>query len=146
MQTVLSFIGLFIVTFLWLARSVVKINFEGVETVRKFEPWEQGVGHDFTIFNIESKTAKSSGNPMLEFEFKHQGSNRKAWRNYTLTPEALWALKQLLVSLGVSEEDLEGEFDFDPKDLLGEDVKLYFGPEKEFNGRMTQDIIKIEPA
>lgn len=119
----------------------IKLNFRGVETTT-FKPWEQGEGHDFTIFNIQQKQSKA-GNPMLEFEFKHADSNRKAWRNFTLTSEALWALKQLLVDLGTDPEELEGEFDFDPKELLGTEVTLFFGPEKEYNGRPTQDITKI---
>ena len=108
-----------------------------------FEPFPVGEAVPATIYNITQKTGKDSGNPYLEFEFKVSGGNRKAWRNYSLQPNALWALKTTLVDLGYDKESLEAEFDLEPKELLGMDVELYFGPEREYNGRKTQDVDKV---
>src|SRR5688572_7704264 len=117
----------------------IRINFEGV-TDGNFQPFEVGRPVEATVFNITSKVGKDSNKPYLEFEFQLMSGNRKAWRNYSLQPNALWALKQLLVDLGVDPEDLVGDFEFEPNDVLGKSVELYFGPEREYNGRKTQDV------
>jgi hypothetical protein len=124
----------------------IRVNFEGVSTDNTFAPWDINTPIEFTIFNITVREGKDSGKPYLEFEFKHSDSNRKAWRNYSLQPNALWALKQLLVDLGTDPEDLEGEFDFEPNDVLGSRVNLFFGQEREYNGRKTQDVDRVVAA
>lgn len=118
-------------------------TFDFTGTGGGFEPWPEEEGVPFTIFNIEYKNAKSSGQPMVVFEFKHVGSNRKAWRNFSLQPQALWGLKEFLVNLGIDETELEGKFDFDSDEFLGEEVELYFSAPREFNGREVQDVIHI---
>ena len=120
----------------------IKLNFEGVTTTG-FQPWPVKEPIEFTIFNISLEKGKESGEPYLKFEFKHTESNRKAWRNFSLQPGALWALKKLLVDLGVEQEELEGDFEFEPKDILGKTVTLKFGPEREYMGKMSQEVISV---
>jgi hypothetical protein len=46
---------------------------------------------------------------------------RKLWRNFSLAPQALWALKRTIVALDAPEDALEGEVDIDEllTDLYG---------------------------
>jgi hypothetical protein len=126
--------------------SPIRVNFTGVRT-DGFEPFPVGEPLHFTIYNIKEAKSKA-GNDKLTFEFKAVEGNRRAWRDFSLMPTALWGLKRLLVELGVSAEDLEGEFDFDPNDILGREVILTFGPERPIPGstKMGQDIDEITAA
>lgn len=123
----------------------IKLNFKGVSS-KGFEPFEVGVPLPFTIFNITQEVGKESKQPYLKFEFQMSGGKRKAWRNYSLQPQSLFMLKNLLVQLDYEEEDLEAEdFDFNPTDILGREVYLTFGPEKEGdNGFTSQEIVKVK--
>jgi len=121
---------------------VVKFNFTGVGT-EGFDPWPEEEGIPFTIAKIEMKDSKSSGQPMVVFEFKHETSNRKAWRNFSLQAQALWGLKQFLIEIGVGEEELEEEFDFEPDEFIGTEVDLYFSPPRDWNGKSVQDIVGV---
>jgi len=120
----------------------IRLNFEGVST-QGFTPWPVKTPIEFTIFNISQEKGKDSGEPYLKFEFKQAGSNRKPWRNFSLQPSALWALKKLLVDLGIDEEELSGDFEFDFADVLGDTVYLQFGPEREYNGKVYQEVISV---
>ena len=92
--------------------------------------------------------SQASGKPYLEFEFALQNHpNRKLWRNYSLQPNALWALKETLTVLGIDVPD-EGEFEFEPNDVIGLECVLEVGlrphyrdPEREDN-----EVVKIHPA
>lgn len=122
----------------------IKLNFEGVSAAGTFEPWPVREELNFNIFNISQEVGKESREPYLKFEFKQVGSNRKAWRNYSLQANSLSFLKRLLVDLEYDEEALEGDFDFDPADILGREVIITFGPEKtDKNGRKSQEIVTV---
>jgi hypothetical protein len=59
-----------------------------------------------------------SGFHYLKFTYQSdEGSKRNLFANYSLSPQALWKLKQDLTALGV--EVPEGEFEFEPADVLG---------------------------
>lgn len=110
----------------------------------QFEPWPVGEPQEFTIFGIEQKVGKDSKQPYLEIAFKHADSNRRAWRNFSLQPQALWALKRLLIELGADKDDFTGTFDFEPNDYLGLPVLLTFGPETEYNGQTRQEVVDVK--
>jgi len=122
----------------------IKIDFTGVKD-NAFEPWPVGEEINFNIVEITEKTSKK-GDPMIEFKLKQVGGNRFAWRNFVMTAAALWALKKFLVDLGMPKEGLEGKFSLDPKKLLGTEIVATFGPEEEYNGRMSQNIETVRLA
>ena len=102
--------------------SPVNLDFSGVEG-GDFPIMDAG-DYPATIFEIKQNPPGPSGYPFLSFTFKLKDSDRRLWRNYSLSPKALWALKTLLQRLGWSEEELGGEFNFDEKELLGKAVIL----------------------
>src|SRR5690348_7084308 len=90
-----------------------------------FEPLEPGA-YECTVFNIEQKVGKDSGKPYLEFTFKLKDNDRRIWSNYSLQPQAIWGLKQMLVNaFGFDPEKLSGsDVEFEPKDLLGRECTV----------------------
>ena len=120
--------------------SPIKVNFTGVNADNVFEPWPVGEAIPFTVFNIKEGQSKT-GNDKLTVEFQQVGTKRKTWEDYSLLPQALFKLKRLLIDLGVDKDDLEGDFDFDPKDVLGKEVLITFGPERAIpnSDKMGQD-------
>jgi len=124
----------------------IKLNFEGVNVDGGgFEPWPVRTPVEFTISKIEPKIGRDSGKPYLEFEMNHVGSKRKAWSNFSLQPQALWMLKRLLLSLGIPREELEGDFDLEPRDLIGKTVYILFDELRPsaYDGKERQEIIEI---
>jgi hypothetical protein len=119
----------------------IQLDFTGVQD-SGFEPFPAGEPIEFTLFAINDKKSQK-GDPMLEFEFKAVENNRRAWRNFVLLPQALWALKKALVEMGVPKEDLQGTFKLDPKKLLGTHVMLTFSEPSDYNGRQVQNIDRI---
>lgn len=121
----------------------IKVNFTGVQLNSGFEPWPVNTPIPFTIFKITEAQSKA-GNDKLVFEFQQVGTKRKTWDDYSLLPQALFKLKRLLVSLGYDGESLEGNFDFEPNDILGREVLITFGPEHDVPGSANkkQDLIK----
>lgn len=77
----------------------IKLDFTGVEE-RSFEPWPENEPIEFVLEKVTPGKTKK-GDDKLEFEFKHVDSRRKAWRTFTLTQNALWALKKLLVDMEI---------------------------------------------
>lgn len=118
----------------------IRVNFAGVNADTGFEPWEVGVAIPFTIFNIKEGVSKA-GNDKLTFEFQQVGTKRKTWEDFSLLPTALFNLKRLLINLGYEKDDLEGDFDFEPKEILGKEVLITFGPERPIpnSDKMGQD-------
>jgi hypothetical protein len=90
--------------------------------------------------------AKSSGNPYLEFQFTiPEFPKRTFWRNYSLQPQALWALKEMLVN-AFGMEVPDGEFEFEPSDTLGLDCQIVIIHEDDYRGRKDAEgnVIKRE--
>jgi hypothetical protein len=52
-----------------------------------------------------------------EIETKYNG--RKLWACTSLKDNALWKLKEFLIALGIDEESLSGEFNFEPDEFIG---------------------------
>lgn len=99
------------------------------------------------IENVEEKTS-STGNPMLLFTFRITAgphAERKVFQNYSLTPEALWKLYQTLRNLGFTEEELAGQFELDPNELINLECTLVLKP-SEYQGRVTHKVATVLPA
>lgn len=90
------------------------IDFSGVSI--DFEPVEEGRYNGiFESYEYRAQS-KSSGQPYVVMAFRisegdHEG--RKFFRNFSLQKQSLWALKRVLVRLGVDGEELGGPIDID---------------------------------
>jgi hypothetical protein len=120
----------------------IQIDFTGSDAGGNFDPLDAGT-YKATIEKIEQGVSQA-GNPKLEFTFnltEHNG--RKQWRNYALTPKALWALKGDLVNLGIDVP--EGEFEFEPEELIGMPVLLELKQKPHWKDadRMDNEIAKV---
>jgi hypothetical protein len=116
---------------------VIKLDFSNVQT---FGPRDPG-NYPATISKIEQKVGKDSGKPYLEFEFNVEAGG-KAWRNYSLQDNAIWAIKSLLISLGVPEEKLNKSFSLEPRELVGKQVVLVIAT-REYNGRQSDEVTDV---
>ena len=109
-----------------------------------FEPLPAGL-YPATVFDIKQKVGKDSGQPYLEFTFALSDQNgRRAWSNYSLQPAALWKLKSTLLALGVPAKSLEGNFELDPKDLLGRECVLELIVDS-WQGKATNSVNEVHP-
>ena len=119
----------------------IKINFSDVED---FELLDAGV-YDAVVEDIEERESQSSDYPYLNWTLVVAGEEndgRKLWFMTSLSPKALWKLKETLLSLGMSEEDVEDDFDFDPQDFIGMDVRATVVQES-YKGRMQNRVEDI---
>jgi len=105
----------------------IKVDFSKAgEGDSDFTPLPAGE-YNATVFEINSKIGKDSGQPYLEWIYQVTSEgyvNRRLWQIFSLQPQALWNLKSHLLALGLSEEVLAGEFDFEPRMFLGKPVEL----------------------
>jgi len=120
--------------------SPVTLDFSNVED-SQFKQLPSG-DYECTIFAINTKKAKGDGSEYLEFVFKLADSEQRLWRNYSLKPQALWALKQLLIRLGFSEDEVGGQFQFNEQELLGTKV-ICRVKETEYQGRPSNEVIDV---
>lgn len=70
---------------------------------------------------------------------------RRLWRNYSLKPEALWALKETMINLGASPDVFEGdEVDIDEEltNLYGEGCRVDVGV-SEYQGKPRNEVRKV---
>ena len=118
----------------------VKLDFSNVGE-GGFSPMPAGT-YPATIFNIEQKLGRESRQPYLEFTFKVKDSNRQQWSNYSLQPQAIWKLKQLLMTLGVPESELAGEMDWEPSTVYGKEVHLVLR-ETVYNGQPSNEVVDV---
>lgn len=112
-----------------------------------FEPIPEGT-YDATVFEVEQKVGQNSGKPYLNWQFKIQGGEhdgRRAFYMTSLSPNALWKLKQNLSELGFSKEQLAGEFDLDLTELIGLECSIVIGHE-EYQGEMRDRVLDIKAA
>jgi hypothetical protein len=112
-----------------------------------FEPLPEGE-YEATVFEVEQKVGQSSGKPYLNWQFKLQDpnyDNRRAFFMTSLSPNALWKLKDTLKALGVDEEDLAGNFELDPQELVGTECTIKIGHE-EYNGEVRDRVLDVLPA
>lgn len=90
--------------------STMKINFADVEG--SFEALPEGA-YPVVIEKVERRESKSSEHDYLNWELTvtdGEHKERKLWMITSLSPRALWKLKDVLDALGY---DTEGELDFE---------------------------------
>lgn len=93
--------------------SGMKINFAEVES--SFEPLPEGQ-YDCIIDRVEVRESNSSEHNYLNWELSVQDDDyegRKLWMITSLSPRALFRLKDVLMALGVIEDDDEIEIEWD---------------------------------
>jgi len=100
------------------------------------------------VSKCEEKTSKA-GNKYLSWQFNilepEECQGRKAFFNNSLLQNSLWSLKRTLIALGYPEEDLGGEVQFDPADVLGVECTLVI-VEDVYNGETTGKVDQVLPA
>ena len=110
--------------------SGMKIDFSEVES--SFEPLEEG-WYDCLINRIEVRESKSSEHNYLNWEFDVQDEDhegRKLWMITSLSPKALFRLKDNLLALEIIEEDEELELEWaDDVDITPQEGPLLTNPE-----------------
>lgn len=109
-----------------------------------FKPLPEGT-YDFIIDSIEEGTS-GKGNPQLKVTMlvkdgPHDGKKLLHW--YSLTPQSLWAVYNLVEALDIEmtdtgEEDEHGKpiYDFDTSDLIGCIVTYVVG-QREYNKKVN---------
>jgi Protein of unknown function (DUF669) len=99
-----------------------------------FQPMDKGV-YEAEVTNVEVKTAKEGakypGSQYLAWEFTVDDSaypdyqGRKQWLNTVLVPSARPRLKEFLVGVGYTDEELnDPNFEFEPTDIIGRRCSL----------------------
>lgn len=110
----------------------VKINFAEVES--SFEPLPEG-RYECVIEKVEVRDSKSSDNDYLNWELNvldDEYEGRKLWMITSLSPKALFRLKDVFLALGVIEEDEELDLEWeDDVDIQQQEGPLVTNPELE---------------
>jgi len=121
-----------------------KIDFTGVEA-REFEPLPVG-RYPARVSNcLYVEQSARSGEPAVAWEFTVDGGEydgRKGFMNTSLQPQAKWSTKRILKALGFSDEELEGEFDFEPGDLTDRECVIVIGHEM-YEGEKRQRVRRV---
>lgn len=124
---------------------MTKINFTGVGDPLPVASYSAVVTK--ATYNPQSK---NSGNPAVALEWtvnEGEYEGRKLFRSYSVQPNALVFLKQVLVALGIDPEDLSTEIDIDSvlDDILGSECMLDISI-GEYNGSPNNQVDKVRPA
>lgn len=70
-------------------------------------------------------------------------AKRKLWMNTVLHETTMFNIKGLLRAVGLfTDEELEGELDFEPEDVLNIEI-LAVVAQRPYNGDMTNDIKRV---
>ena len=131
----------------------MRINLTDVED-RNFEALPAGRYRlkiaDYEMREVKGDGKLPKGTPMINWEFTvicdaktgdEKYSNRKLWMNSILHEKTLFNLKALLRATG-QFEDLEGEIDFEPEDLMGAEV-IGVVAQREYNGDTVNDVKRV---
>ena len=124
---------------------VIHLNMTGISD--KGEALPPGY-YQAAVAKCEVKTSKA-GNNYLAWQFNilepEEYAGRKAFFNNSLLQNSLWSLKRTLVALGYPEDDLGGDVDFDPADVLGVECTLVV-VEDIYKGETTGRVDQVLPA
>jgi len=124
---------------------VISVNMTGVS--EKGEALQPGY-YQAAVSKCEVKTSKA-GNQYISWQFNVLEpvgfEGRKAFFNNSLLQNSLWSFKRTLKALGYPEEELEGEVEFDPSDVLGVECTLVV-VEDVYNGETTGRVDQVLPA
>lgn len=125
---------------------MIHINFADVPD--SFEPLPVGV-YDGVITEIEERESQSSEHPYLNWTITIVGGeydNRKVWLMTSMSPKALWKLRDILIGLGVDAESLKSaDFSFNPADFINVQVRASVVHEN-YQGRLRDRVETLELA
>jgi len=121
---------------------VIQVDWSQAES-SGFEPVEPGEYAAVCTGCKLSDKPGGSGFHYVELEFTGKDPKRKYWGNYSLSPKALWKLKETIVALGIEPGD--GPFELDPEDVIGKDALLVITQET-YNGRVNNKIDSVKPS
>lgn len=115
-----------------MANTMMDLDFTGVES---FSLIPLGT-HTVKVKDAEFKKAQT-GSDQLEINFEaFDGATRKAW--FSLVPQALWKVKQVLEALGVS---CEGKIRLNTKTLVGKACQIMV--ETDVNDESRQIVTRV---
>lgn len=115
-----------------MANTMMDLDFTGVES---FSLIPLGT-HTVKVKDAEFKKAQT-GSDQLEINFEaFDGATRKAW--FSLVPQALWKVKQVLEALGVS---CEGKIRLNTKTLVGKTCQITV--ETDVNDESRQIVTRV---
>ena len=124
------------------------IDFSNVSD--SFEPLPDGK-YECILSEVEAKKSQK-GDDYLAFTFTltDEFEGRKAWRNFSLLPQSLWAIKGALVALGVDRDDLSGSMTLESlielcTSMVGSACRLELTI-REWNGKLQNDVKKVMAA
>lgn len=127
----------------------INLDFTGVED-RNFDPIPNGV-YEVLVHDIEErevKQGKNAGADMWAVQFAINGGeydNRRVFRNYTLIPNSMWAVKQFLIALGVDPEALSGEVAINLEDLIGLQARVVLR-QRTWEGEIQNDVKQVQKS
>lgn len=137
----------------------IKINFSEVEG--GFEPLPEG-SYEVIIERVEVRESNSSDNDYLNWEFKvteDDFEERRLWMITSLSPKALFRLKDNFLALGVLEEDEDMELEWeDDIDITPKEGPRLIEPELEglactvtvgnevYEGRERNKVVDLQAA
>jgi hypothetical protein len=122
----------------------ISLNLSGVQA-RSFEPLPEGK-YLVEVLEVKAKIAASSGAPMLAWTFRvldEDYEGRQLFTNTVLTDNSLWKLKSFLIALGYTEEELNGEIELDPDELVGLQAVARVKT-REYQGETRNDVNALE--
>jgi len=122
------------------------ITVDFTQTSAENEPLDEGF-YGATVSACKAKQS-SAGNPMLEWRFTvetpDEFAGRSVFTNTVLTPGALWKLYAFLKGLGYTSEELAGELEFDPSDVIGLTCMIQV-IQRAYQKQMRNDVAKVMP-
>jgi hypothetical protein len=129
----------------------INVNLTGI-TDRDFEPVPAGK-YLVEVASCELRTtgpnAKTPGAPMINWGFRildEAFSGRMIFTNSLLGANSLWKLRQFLIAFGYTAEDLEGEFELEPDDMIGMIAMATVTMRADNQGEMRNDIRRLSAA
>lgn len=125
--------------------SPISVNLTGVKTTPT--PLPPGY-YQAAVASCEQRTSKA-GQPFIAWVFNvtapDEYAGRKGFFNTSLQQHSLWSLKRLLIALGGTEEELAGEVEFEPSDMIGNECTLVV-VEDEWEGETTGKVKQVLAA
>lgn len=123
-----------------------KIDFSQVKELAPVDPDTYPV----TFTGFEIKTGPKAKFIAAEFTITDEDSDfngRKVYRNLSLSPNSLWAVKQFLLSAGADAEELEGEMELEEilQELVGNELEVVTTLQ-EYDGQMRAQVSKIRAS
>lgn len=120
----------------------ITINFTGVQTL---EVMPVGI-YSVVVTAVDEQEGVEF--PYLAWEFTIDSGdyeNRKLWSNTSISPKALWKLKEVLIALGVPAETLDAEVSFDPQDFIGRRALAVVNIEPRTDtGELRNTVVKLQ--